>query len=133
MKIADVGLSRDVYLNITTRIGTKYYSPPEVQLGSLHSYSGDVYSFSLVLFELWYGKVVSFQHPERPRLNFHYPAPQLVDTRPPRGLEDIMKASWKYVPAVRPTIGTVLRCLNELSEKYRFRRVYVSGGVLHSD
>ena len=133
VKIADVGLSRNVDLNITTGIGTKYYSSPEVQQGSLHSYSGDVYSFALVLFELWYGRMVSFQQPERPRLNFCYPAPQLTDTRPPRALEDMMKASWRYVSSDRPTIGAVLRCLSGLSEKYKFRRVYVSGGVLHSD
>ena len=121
MKIADVGLSRNVDLNITTRIGTKIYSPPEVQLGLLHSFSGDVYSLLLVLFELWYGQVVPFQLPERPRLNFYYPALQLCDTRPPRSLEDVMKASWRYIPVDRPTIGAVLQCLNELADKYRFR------------
>ena len=120
VKIADVGLSRSVELNATTRIGTKIYSSPEVQLGSLHSFSSDIYSLLLVLFELWYGQMIQYRVPADPKLNYTPPPPQLLDTYPPRSLKDVMRSAWRRNPAERPSVGDIMHCLAELSKTYLY-------------
>lgn len=120
VKISDVGLSRDVDLISTAKIGTKIYSAPEVQLGSLHSFSSDVYSMCLVLFELWYGHVIPFKIPAKRKLNFYIPPPQLHDTQPPQSLKELLRSAWGYLPSQRPRSFNIVQCLSELASKYRY-------------
>ncbi|OQS07843.1 ankyrin repeat domain-containing protein 50-like, partial [Thraustotheca clavata] len=52
IKIADLGLTRDVNTTMTRGAGTLYWTAPEVLKGGHYDYSADIYSFGVVLTEL---------------------------------------------------------------------------------
>ncbi|XP_028411477.1 uncharacterized protein LOC114534129 [Dendronephthya gigantea] len=58
MKIADVGISKDVTEVTGTMAGTPVYMAPEIFSGKICDASADIYSFGLILWEMWYGEVV---------------------------------------------------------------------------
>ncbi|KAK3584085.1 hypothetical protein CHS0354_024193 [Potamilus streckersoni] len=55
-KICDVGLAKMVELTTGTFAGTITHMAPEVMLGKLYTFSADVYSLGIILWETWYGR-----------------------------------------------------------------------------
>jgi len=56
-KVSDFGLSRSSKDEVTTKtVGTVSHMPPELLTEGLMTKSGDVYSFGVILYELWTGK-----------------------------------------------------------------------------
>ncbi|XP_028395677.1 dual serine/threonine and tyrosine protein kinase-like [Dendronephthya gigantea] len=58
MKIADVGLSKNITEVTGTIAGTPLYMAPEIFAAEICDASADIYSFGLILWEMWYGEVV---------------------------------------------------------------------------
>lgn len=56
-KITDFGYARNnLSLCMTNQVGTKYYMAPEVILGNSYGFKADVFSFGMILYELYSGK-----------------------------------------------------------------------------
>ncbi|XP_028411513.1 dual serine/threonine and tyrosine protein kinase-like [Dendronephthya gigantea] len=58
MKIADVGISKNITEVTGTIAGTPLYMAPEIFAAEICDASADIYSFGLILWEMWYGEVV---------------------------------------------------------------------------
>ncbi|KAK3584083.1 hypothetical protein CHS0354_024191 [Potamilus streckersoni] len=55
-KICDAGLAKMVHLTTGTFVGTITHMAPEVMQGKLYTFSADVYSLGIILWETWYGR-----------------------------------------------------------------------------
>ncbi|KAL9964138.1 hypothetical protein ACROYT_G027725 [Oculina patagonica] len=55
VKIADVGVSKQANMITGTRAGTTTYFAPEVIRSSVYDSKADIYSFGIMMWEMWYG------------------------------------------------------------------------------
>lgn len=102
--------------------GTLSHVPPELLERKQHSYSGDIYSLSILLYELWYGReaysgkehagisvyqlLEAIKTGERPKFK--------EKTAPVEDLKTLLMKCWSETPAARPTAPDVkenLQCL----------------------
>ena len=107
-KLADVGVSKEAKAITGTMTGTPLYLAPEVIKSHLYDYKADIYSFGIMLWEMWYGS--------RPLLgvegNVHEFFEKVVEGArpthvegskgPPAGLHDLMQRCWDEKPDNRP-------------------------------
>ena len=56
MKITDVGVSKDAKDITGTLAGTPVYVAPEVFRSEVYDSKADIYSFGIMLWEMWYGR-----------------------------------------------------------------------------
>ncbi|XP_022810061.1 protein kinase C theta type-like [Stylophora pistillata] len=56
VKVADVGLSKEEDMITGTQMGTPHYMAPEVASFKHYDRKADIYSFDVMLWEMWYGK-----------------------------------------------------------------------------
>jgi serine/threonine protein kinase len=125
IKISDFGLSKKL-TDVTgaTNAGTPPYMAPEVN-NRAYGHPADVYSFGLMLWELWYRKriftciaplggltaveefILFMRRGERPE----FPA----DDQPP--WVDLIKSCWKHSPVDRPVFTQVVQELEKLSKE----------------
>ncbi|XP_045160441.1 uncharacterized protein LOC123525453 [Mercenaria mercenaria] len=115
VKICDFGMSRDQNL-IKTRncVGTVCYNAPEVFTGDINTFASDMYSFGLVVWELWYGKTLTPADLSNPSRK----APQFRDIQPPVSLKKLVLAMWKKNQEERPDAATAVCQLKELRRCY---------------
>jgi serine/threonine protein kinase len=57
VKIADVAIFKSVNEVTGTGVGTVLYMAPEIFAAEIPDVRSDIYSFGLILWEMWYGKV----------------------------------------------------------------------------
>jgi len=121
VKVADFGLSKFIeetkVEHTLTACGTPVFSAPEVLNHQKYTFSADVYSFGMVLFEMWvrqppfhdlppYQVIVSIvQKGAKPEI----PASKDV----PLSVIDLMNECLSYNPKDRPTIQQVIKSLTE--------------------
>ena len=102
--------------------GTPLYLAPEVIKSRLYDYKADIYSFGIMLWEMWYGnralldvggnvyeffeKVVGGARPT------HVEGLK----KPPAGLHDLMQRCWDEKPDNRPDAR---ECYEKLAELYQ--------------
>ncbi|CAJ1950257.1 unnamed protein product [Cylindrotheca closterium] len=130
IKLFDFGLSRGLHVLTTTRgiygssssplwkytayVGSPRYMAPEVALGLPYNELCDVYSFSLLLWEL-----ISLQKPfehlspesmgETVWDNAFFPErPRIQTTTWPLSIQDLLQKGWSPVPSKRPPMNTVV-------------------------
>ncbi|RLN74492.1 hypothetical protein BBJ28_00009536 [Nothophytophthora sp. Chile5] len=116
-KLSDFGLSRslDKNANAQTMCGTPRWLAPEVFRGEDYSEKIDVYSYGIVLWELF-----CFKKPylDKDAINLAYLVAH-EDLRPellphiPEILHRLMKACWDADPAQRPSFSTVIFLIEE--------------------
>jgi len=136
-KVADFGLSRtlaalrpeldETYEYDFSAVGTLRYTAPEIYRNESYNQSADVYSFSMLLYQLLFWQVpfahiscceqvaasASFKRsPLRPRLPERSQMPDVSDT-----LIDLMERSWSPEHAGRPRFPDVIRVLDIELEK----------------
>ena len=121
-KLADVGVSKEAKAIMGTMMGTPLYLAPEVIKSHLYDYKADIYSFGIMLWEMWYGiralidgegnvhelfeKVVEGARPTH-----------VEDSKePPDGLWDLMQRCWDEKPDNRPDAS---ECYKKLFQLYR--------------
>ena len=91
-----------------TICGTPLYMAPEVMEGKLHSAEVDIYSFGLMMWEMWFGKRVFTELSSGDTLrrvkDEHY-RPQIPEhgNPPPAEWIELMTSSWQSEPSLRRT------------------------------
>jgi len=129
-KLSDFGTSREVDKNqnkmqMTKDVGTPLFMAPEILKGSSdYDQSVDVYSFSLIMYYLFSGKLPFEDDPtvknewalsnaiisgKRP------PIPESLNTQ--KGLQGLMKACWSGNPSERPTFDVIYDYLKKFLPK----------------
>ena len=125
VKLADVGVGKFEEDITGTICGTSLYLAPEVLEGRIYNSRADMYSFSFVLWELWYGEKVF--------------ADAVVSRRQSKLLQDVkdglrpchldktsepspswirvMESCWEKSPGKRMTASDALAVLKELKDK----------------
>ncbi|RIB20767.1 kinase-like domain-containing protein [Gigaspora rosea] len=105
--IVDLGLSIQ-YLKQDRQIyGVLPYVDPKVLMGSQYTLASDVYSFGMIMWEILYGKSVSYNC-DLSDNNFQIKVcyenlRPLVNDEAPRCYVDLMKRCWDQDPENRPT------------------------------
>lgn len=57
-KIADIGFTKPIHLIQGTIIGTPFYMAPEVLVGDMYELPADIFSFAIMMWEMWHGRRV---------------------------------------------------------------------------
>ena len=119
-KVGDFGLSRILapkHQNMTGNVGTVSWIAPEVFEKQPYDTKADVYSFGIVMWEL-YAKQIPFQD-----LNtFEIPIAVIKGDRPavpkdcPKEYAKLMQLCWHKKPSKRPTFQKIVKTLMKLSK-----------------
>ena len=103
--------------------GTPTYLAPEVMTSCMYDYKADVYSFGIMLWEMWYGKralldvggdVKEFYDKV---LEGARPAHVEGSKRPPTGLHYLMQHCWEKEPDNRPDAAKCHKMINQLYQE----------------
>ena len=109
MKITDVGVSKDAKDITGTLAGTPVYIAPEVFHCSLYGNKADIYSFGIMLWEMWYGRqaFAELKGPKTALFNFvdggHRPKHVEGSKEPPARWKQLMSQCWDGNPEERPS------------------------------
>lgn len=120
VKVADIGLSDIKHSNrvCSAQLGTPFYLAPEVMEQETFSPASDVYSFGMIMWEMFTRKVPFTD------LNPHQAALAVImnDKRPeiptyvPSRYSDLIQACWQKDPSARPTMPHILQTLSQLKQ-----------------
>jgi serine/threonine protein kinase len=128
LKVGDFGLSKLIKVNhlpdvykMTGETGSYRYMAPEVFLHEQYDKSVDVFSFAMVLYEMFEG-AAPFEE------EVAYDAAQLVadeDRRPemkaktyPLGMQELIQRCWSRNPKERPPFDTIVEELQKMEENF---------------
>jgi len=119
VKICDFGLSRVVDKSklMTGNVGTVSWIPPEIFEKKQYNEKCDVYSFAIILWELYYRKV-----PFSDISPFEIPMHVIEGKRPPltkdvpKHYSKLMKACWLGKSSRRPSFTQIIKGLNKLQQ-----------------
>ena len=124
VRVTDVGVSKHAVDVTGTLAGTPVYIAPEVFLSEIYEFSADIYSFGIMLWEMWYGK------PAFTNIKFTSLAeffnlivnegcrPELDNKSrpPPPSWQELMVMCWETDPTKRPNAK---KCKEALIEIYK--------------
>ena len=109
VKITDVGVSKDVKDITGTLAGTPVYIAPEVFHSKLYDSKADIYSFGIMLWEMWYGRQ-AFAEFKGTMIDFfnwvnkgYRPEDVEGDNKPPPAWKQLMSRCWLGDPEQRPS------------------------------
>jgi serine/threonine protein kinase len=136
LKVGDFGLSKLIKVNhlpdvykMTGETGSYRYMAPEVFLHEQYDKSVDVFSFAMVLYEMFEG-AAPFEEEAA------YDAAQLVadeDRRPemkaktyPLGMQELIWRCWSRKPKERPPFDTIVEELQKMEENFpQYDRIHL--------
>lgn len=120
VKICDFGLSRySVNNEQMTACGTPYWAAPEVILGKAYNQKADVFSFAIVLWEIY---TQEEPYEGRPGIDTAIEVAQ-SGLRPkiprtcPRSFRSLMEKAWAHEPKERPSMEEILQRLLEMGKE----------------
>eukprot|EP01132_Coremiostelium_polycephalum_P005540 gene5540-6899_t len=104
-----------------TLIGTPIYMGEEVIRGQSYTQSADVYSFGIVLWELFTQDLPFKDLTDYQRVNFVLSGgrPTIPDTIPPR-VSQLIQDCWNSEPTKRPTFPEILNTLYSISSTLKY-------------
>ena len=126
MKLYDVSVCKEVD-SITGKFrGTPRYMAPEVLRSELNDFKADIYSFGIMLWEIWYGRQAfadvnseNIQHFINLVNEGCRPKEEIKLQKPPRLWKELMEECWDGNPEKRPTAmkceQIITKLLNEWS------------------
>ncbi|KAG5184751.1 kinase-like domain-containing protein [Tribonema minus] len=116
-KLCDFGLSRPLDAGLTAAAGNLFYCAPEVYRGEQATAKSDVYSYALVAWEAYSGKV-PFNDQKTPQLAAYSACAKGVrppiDASIPPGIAFLMQDCWNADGQQRPTAEVVLAALDDM-------------------
>ena len=118
-KVLPKNSNQNELFNLTGNTGSMRYMAPEVSRGARYNLKADVFSFSILMFEvLSLSKAWSGYQPQeiRSRVNIHKQRPPLSMFWPSR-LRDLLKSTWSDLPAARLPIRHVHTILSKQIEE----------------
>ena len=122
MKITDVGISKDVKDITGTLAGTPVYIAPEVFHSKLYDSKADIYSFGIMLWEMWYGQqaFAKFRGSMKDFFSFvdqgHRPGDAKGGKTPPLPLKQLISQCWDGNPEKRPSAEI---CKQEITKLFQ--------------
>ena len=127
IKLADLGLANYKDTITGTMCGTILYMAPEVYEGKSYCTKVDIYSFGLIMWEMWFGERVFSElksltpYEIRGRIMQENYRPQTLgrDGRfkgnpPPAKWTELMASCWQTDPSLRPT---AIECKDRLHQE----------------
>ena len=127
IKIADVGVSKEAKLITGTMTGTPAFIPPEVIRSRVYNHKADIYSFGIMMWEMWYGRraylevggdLCTFWD----RVTEGTRPSHVEGTRmPPAQWQNLMHSCWDGEAEKRPTATT---CHDKLTKLYSTVSLY---------
>jgi serine/threonine protein kinase len=135
VKLTDFGLARSKQTMMgetakMTQVGTPYWTAPEIFDDATYNESADVYSFAMVLYEIWSRKLPwQGLQPVQVALKVvneraRPPVPVEMDTEECFGISALMSECWGHDPSRRPSFED---CVLRLEEQFAIRRELGSG------
>ena len=116
VKICDFGWARLKNIHMTRLRGTFQWMAPEVILKENYTEKADVYSFGIILWELWskdppYKGILAkdVANLVKKDKNFRPKIPEIV----PDEISDLMKKCWDYEPQKRPSFNKIINYIEE--------------------
>jgi len=131
-KIADFGASKVIKTAIEThtRIGTLFYFAPEVQLSLRYSFTADIFSLAMMLFEMFSDKLIINETDEVKRfISDKRKIP--LSSKVPEYLRKAIERGWDENPGKRPSLDEYYTTLQSTGKyilvltKY-FTEIYVN-------
>ena len=122
MKITDVGVSKEVKDITGTLQGTPVYIAPEVFHSKVYDSKADIYSFGLMLWEMWYGKLAFAEFKGSMPLFYsrvdegYRPEDVEGSKKPPAQWKQMMIRCWERDPEQRPSAND---CHQELTKLFQ--------------
>jgi serine/threonine protein kinase len=122
VKMIDFGVSRIATSSLMTCVGTPTFMAPEVLSGDAYAASADVYSFAMVMYELYTGK-----EPFHDVQSLQLPGKVIGGLRPPvtpsahptnSGFLTLMQQSWDKSPLARPLFRALIVGLYQLKKNH---------------
>lgn len=121
IKVADLGLATCKHMITGTVCGTPLYMAPEVKEAKTYDSRADMYSFGLMMWEMWFGEKVS--------RDLSYMSAEKVSRRvgekcrrgnhvPPTEWVELMSSCWNHDPCVRRTATESKALIIEMKQKY---------------
>lgn len=128
--LADLGLSRDVAdplrgpETLTLRRGNRFWCAPEVSAGEPYTFSADIFSLALVLWEIFTQETPHQDSPsETERAITEGKRPSLAkitgsSKKAIRLLRQLIADMWRAIPEQRPDIHSVKAALQAIRERF---------------
>ncbi|XP_076094918.1 uncharacterized protein LOC143065300 [Mytilus galloprovincialis] len=122
VKIADMGVAKEVSYILGTLTGTLTTIAPEVYRGKLYGTEADIYSLGIIMWEMWYCEA-AYSTMEYNYLNMHEFADCIKEGKrptfntsfaPPSELKNMIETCWSPNPSVRPSAENVFVELSSL-------------------
>lgn len=115
VKLTDVGLAKHLNDIAGTKCGSPCYMAPEVLNGRMYGQEADVYSFAIILWEMWYGLDAAEHLSSQLYGSFEKSIdggfrPSLsLKTPPIDEWKKLIMASWNKDPSCRPTAERIMK------------------------
>ena len=122
MKITGVDVSKKVKDITGTLAGTPVHIAPEVFHSEVYDSKADIYSFGIILWEMWYGQQAFAEARVPVKALFslvddgYRPKDVKGEKEPPRRWKILMEKCWNKDPDERPSAWTCHQEITKLSE-----------------
>ena len=131
IKLADLGLAKYKDTITGTVCGTILYMAPEVYEGKSYCTKVDIYSFGLIMWEMWFGKKVFSElsslsggellrrimqenyRPQTPRRDGRF-----IPNPPPVQWNKLMATCWQTEPSLRPTAAECKDFIKDIKHQH---------------
>ena len=133
--MADLGLANFKDKITGTRYGTTLYMAPEVMEGKVYTTKVDIYSFGLMMWEMWFGRRVFSELRSDEffrRIKEEHYRPQIprgdgrfIPNLPPAEWTELMTLSWHPDPSLRRKATECKDFLHEIKYQYEYVSVYL--------